>query len=180
MGPLRRLVDFYRVQVELIWTWRRGRRQLVLRAIVSLLVAAFSLAFTAWLLPGLRIDGVYALAAAVVTIGILSAIVRPLLLAVVAPFSLALMLVIALSFQVGAILALVPLVPGIHLAEPFRCGLRRDRLRGHEHVAVVGVQPGRGRLVLLDARPAPARPARREAARRRAGLRVHPDRRPVA
>jgi uncharacterized membrane protein YvlD (DUF360 family) len=118
MDIVRRLIDFYRVQVELVWHWRRGRRQLILRAVVSFLVAAFSLALTAFLLPGVRVDSVIALAAAVVAIGALSALVRPLLLALVAPFSLVLMLVFALVFQVAVILALVPLVPGIHLSQP--------------------------------------------------------------
>src|SRR5688572_30151670 len=29
MNALARLIDFYRVQIELIWNWRRGRRQLL-------------------------------------------------------------------------------------------------------------------------------------------------------
>ena len=49
-------------------------------------------------------------------IGALSALVRPVLLALVAPFSLWLMLAISLVFQVLVILALVPLVPGFHVA----------------------------------------------------------------
>src|SRR3954464_6677723 len=118
MDPLRRLVDFYRVQVELVWHWRRGRRQLIWRAVVSFVVAAFSLAVTAYILPGVRVDTAIALAAAVLAIGALSALVRPLLLALIAPFSLVLMLIFALVFQVVVILALVPLVPGIHLSQP--------------------------------------------------------------
>lgn len=115
---LRRLVDFYRVQFDLVWHWRRGRRQLLWRAAVSFVVAAFSLSLTVAIVPGVRIDSIYALAAAVIVIGLLSALIRPLLLALVAPLSLVLMLVTALAFQVGVILALVPLVPGVHLAEP--------------------------------------------------------------
>src|SRR6187549_2716469 len=111
MDFVRRLADFYRVQVELVWHWRRGRRQLIWRAIVSFCVAAFSLALTAFLLPGVRVDNVFSLAAAVIAIGALSALVRPVLLAIVAPFSLVLMLLTALAFQVAVILALVPLVP---------------------------------------------------------------------
>jgi uncharacterized membrane protein YvlD (DUF360 family) len=118
MALLQPVIDFYRVQIELIWNWRRGRRQLIWRAVVSFVVAAFSLALTAWLLPGVRVDTVGALALAVIAIGALSALVRPLLLAVIAPFSLVLMLVFALAFQVVVILALVPIVPGIHLSAP--------------------------------------------------------------
>ncbi len=91
MKLLARLIEFYRVQAELIWNWRRGRRQLVWRAIVSFVVAFVALGVTAALLPGLRIDSPLALAGAVITIGALSALVRPVLLAMVAPFSMLLM-----------------------------------------------------------------------------------------
>ena len=56
VSALARLVDFYRAQIELIWNWRRGRRQLLLRAAVSFVVAFLSLAATAAILPGVRID----------------------------------------------------------------------------------------------------------------------------
>jgi uncharacterized membrane protein YvlD (DUF360 family) len=119
VGVFSRLVDFYRLQIDLIWHWRRGRRQLIWRAVVSFFVAAFALAFTAWLLPGVRLDNVYALVAAVIVLGALAALVRPLLLGIVAPFSLFLMLAIALAFQVGVFIALEPFVPGYHLAAPY-------------------------------------------------------------
>ena len=118
MEPLRRLIDFYRVQAELIWNWRRGRRHLISRAVVSFFVAAFALALTAFLLPGVRVDSVVSLALAVVVIGALGALVRPILLALVAPLSLTLMLITALVFQVVVFLALEPFVPGYHLAAP--------------------------------------------------------------
>jgi uncharacterized membrane protein YvlD (DUF360 family) len=118
MDLVRRLIDFYRVQAELIWNWRRGRRALAWRAIVGFFVAAFALALTAFLLPGVRVDSLLALATAVIAIGALGALIRPLLLALVAPFSLVLMLLTALLFQVAIFLALEPFVPGYHLAEP--------------------------------------------------------------
>ncbi|HEY7025575.1 MAG TPA: phage holin family protein [Candidatus Limnocylindrales bacterium] len=118
MEPVRRLIDFYRVQLELIWTWRRGRRQLIWRGVISFFVAAFSLALTAFLLPGVRVDSALSIGLAVLLIGALSALVRPVLLALVAPVSLVLMLLTALAFQVAVFLALEPFVPGYHLAQP--------------------------------------------------------------
>ena len=115
MAALYRLIDFYRAQIELIWNWRRGRKQLLLRAVVSFVLATIALALTAWALPGLRIDTPLALAGAVITIGLLSALVRPILLAVVAPISLTLMFLTALVFQVASIVAVGPLVPGFRL-----------------------------------------------------------------
>ena len=115
MRAVRRLVDFYRVQVELIWKWRRGRRQLLLRALLSFVVAFISLGATATLLPGLGIDTPLALGMAVLVIGAIGALVRPILLALVAPISIFLMLGISLAFQILVILALVPLVPGVRI-----------------------------------------------------------------
>jgi len=114
-----RLIDFYRAQIELIWNWRRGRRQLLWRAAVSFVTAFASLAATATILPGVQVDSPLSLGLAVIVIGALSALVRPVLLALVAPFSLVLMLVGSLVFQVAVFLALEALVPGVHLAELF-------------------------------------------------------------
>ena len=155
MDLLRRLVDFYRVQVELVWHWRRGRRQLIWRAIVSFFVAAFSLAVTAFLLPGVRVDNVFSLAAAVIAIGALSALVRPVLLAIVAPLSLVLMLLTALVFQVAVIPRTRPARAGHPSQRRNRCALRRGRFRRHQLDAQLAAQPRHGRLVLLDARPPP-------------------------
>ena len=119
MDTVRRLIDFYRAQIELIWNWRRGRRQLLWRAAVSFVTAFASLAATATILPGVQVDSPISLGLAVIVIGALSALVRPVLLALVAPFSLVLMLVGSLVFQVAVFLALEAVVPGVHLAELF-------------------------------------------------------------
>ncbi|MEO6349888.1 MAG: phage holin family protein [Candidatus Limnocylindrales bacterium] len=117
MDAVRRLIDFYRAQIELIWNWRRGRRQLLWRAAVSFVIAFLSLGATAAVLPGVTIDSALSLSVAVVVLGLLSALVRPVLLALVAPFSMVLMLVGSLAFQVVSFLALESLVPGVRLAE---------------------------------------------------------------
>ncbi|HEY5519088.1 MAG TPA: alkaline phosphatase family protein [Candidatus Limnocylindrales bacterium] len=119
MGLLRRLFDFYRVQAELVWNWRHGRRHLVWRAIVSFFVGAFALGVTAWLLPGVRVDNFYTLTVVVIAIGALSALVRPLLLRIVAPISLVALLIAAPAFQIAVFLALALVVPGYHLSEPY-------------------------------------------------------------
>lgn len=117
VSAIERLIDFYRAQVELIWNWRRGRRQLLWRATVSFVVAFVSLGATATILPGVQIETPLALGLAVIVIGALGALVRPILLALVAPFSLVLLLVGSLVFQVAVFLALEAVVPGVHLAE---------------------------------------------------------------
>ena len=117
MNPLRRLVGFYRAQIELIWNWRRGRRQLLWRTVVSFVVAYASLALTAAVLPGVSFDSPLSIALSVLFIGALMALVRPVLLALVAPFSLVAMVIGSLVFQVATFMALEAIVPGVHLAE---------------------------------------------------------------
>jgi uncharacterized membrane protein YvlD (DUF360 family) len=55
------------------------------------------------------------LAGAVIVIGLLSALVRPVLLALVAPFSPVLVLLASLAFQVLVLLAVAPIVPGFEI-----------------------------------------------------------------
>lgn len=89
------------------------------RAVVSFVVAFISLALTAGLLPGVSFDSPASIALSVVFIGAVSALVRPVLLAIVAPFSLVLLLVGSLVFQVATFLALEAVVPGVHLAASY-------------------------------------------------------------
>ena len=54
---MKKVVDFYRTQIELMWRWRAGRVALLKRAIVALIAGVIAFNITAWLFPGLlRID----------------------------------------------------------------------------------------------------------------------------
>jgi uncharacterized membrane protein YvlD (DUF360 family) len=108
MTALRRLERFYAAQLRLLWTWRPGRRALLRRGIVTFAVAAVALAATAWVLPGVEIHTAGGLALAVVFLALLNALVRPVILWLVAPFSVVLVAVATLIFQAVAFLSLDP------------------------------------------------------------------------
>ncbi len=113
MTNLRRIGPFYAAQLRLLWTWRPGRRALLRRGIVTFLVAAIALAATAFVLPGVMIRNVTGLALAVVFLALLNALVRPVILWLVAPFSVILVAVATLIFQAVVFLLLDPFVPGV-------------------------------------------------------------------
>lgn len=99
-GALRRLIDFYALQLRLVWEWRPGRVALVRRAVVALVVGAFSLGVAAYVLPGVTLRDPATAAAVVVLMAALNALVRPVLLALVAPFTVIGLIVVSLVFQV--------------------------------------------------------------------------------
>ncbi len=115
VGLVRRLVEFYALQLRLVWTWRRGRRALARRALVTFAVAFVALGLTVWLLPGIRVRDPGAIAVAVVVLALLNALVRPIILAVATPISPVLIAAATVVFQVAAILALGGLVPGLSI-----------------------------------------------------------------
>ena len=83
------------------------------------LMTAAALAVTAWVLPGVRVDGVFSLALAGLVLGFVNAVVRPLLLLVTLPFTLLTLglfyfVVNGLAFGLAAFL-----VPGFSVASFF-------------------------------------------------------------
>ncbi|MFI5261699.1 MAG: phage holin family protein [Candidatus Limnocylindrales bacterium] len=113
MKAFRRVIDFYRLEATLLWRWRPGRWALVRRFIASFVILALSLTIASTVLGGFSIDGLGALVASVLVIGVLSAVVRPLLLVVFAQFSVVLVGIASILFQVLVLMLLVPLVPGV-------------------------------------------------------------------
>ena len=83
------------------------------------LTTAVALAVTAWVLPGVRVDGLFSLALAGFVLGFVNAIVRPLLLVVTLPFTVLTLglfyfVVNGLAFGLAAFL-----VPGFSVASFF-------------------------------------------------------------
>ena len=83
------------------------------------LMTAAALAVTAWILPGVRVDGVFSLALAGLALGFVNAVVRPLLLLVTLPFTVLTLglfyfVVNGLAFGLAAFL-----VPGFSVASFF-------------------------------------------------------------
>ena len=76
---INRLISFYRLQLELLWKWRPGRRALLKRGIVSLVVGTVAM-LSAVILPGVKIDNLATLVVAVVLLALVNALVRPVIL----------------------------------------------------------------------------------------------------
>lgn len=115
-GPIGRLVDFYRTQARILWTWRAGPWALIGRVLVSLVVSVVGLVVADWVLEGFRITEPLAPLAAAIVLGMLNLGVRPVILAVVAPISGALVLaLVAIGLQGVLVMVLAPLVPGVHI-----------------------------------------------------------------
>ena len=46
-------IDLYRTQLRVLWEWRGGRRALIKRLLITLVVSAIAFGVTAWLLPSI-------------------------------------------------------------------------------------------------------------------------------
>jgi len=110
------LLDLYRTQLRVLWEWRGGPLALIRRMILILLVSTVSFAITAWLLPNIVLDSLWAAVLAVILMALFNAIVRTVLLAVVAARSLILTGVLVLVLQVVAFLVVAQWSPGVHIA----------------------------------------------------------------
>ncbi len=77
------------------------------------MVALISLSVMAWALPGIHIRDATAGVLAVLALWGFNLLLRPLVIAVFAPISTALVVLVALILQVAVILLLGPLVPGV-------------------------------------------------------------------
>ena len=113
---LSRAVDFYRLQFRVMWDWRPGRRALLRRAIVSLLVGFVALGLTVAILPGMKVPDVATVLAAVIVLSALNILIRPALLALFAWFSVILLIVATLVFQAAVFLLVAWFVPEFQVA----------------------------------------------------------------
>jgi uncharacterized membrane protein YvlD (DUF360 family) len=109
------LFDVYATQARLIWDWRGGPVSLVKRGVLTLVVATISFAVTAAIMPGISIDSLAAATFAVILVALFNALVRPVLLAIVAPWSLIAMGILVVVMQIVAFFFVVQLAPGVHV-----------------------------------------------------------------
>jgi uncharacterized membrane protein YvlD (DUF360 family) len=109
------LFDVYATQARLIWDWRGGPVSLVKRGVLTLVVATISFAVTAAIMPGISIDSLAAATFAVILVALFNALVRPVLLAIVAPWSLIAMGILVVVLQIVAFFCVVQLAPGVHV-----------------------------------------------------------------
>ena len=109
------LLNLYRTQVRILWNWRGGPWALTKRILITVLVATVSFLATAWLLPGISVTRVLDAILAVILMGLFNVLVRPFLLALVAPRSLVLTGILVIVLQVVVFLVVVPIAPGVEV-----------------------------------------------------------------
>ena len=145
----------------MLWEWRGGRKALLKRLLITLVVATISFALTAWLLPNITTDRALDAVFVVIVMAILNAVVRPFVLAFVAPRSLILTAVAVLALQILVFMVAANIVPGVHVGGSPPGPHRVVRLRDHQHDP--DGRPGRRqrRLVLRPVDPEHAREGRR-------------------
>ncbi len=110
-----RVLDFYKTQVRILWEWRGGRRALLKRLIITLIVSTVAFVLTGALLPGISIGRLLDAVIAVLLMTLFNAIVRPVLLTLVAPRSLVLLGVLVIVLQVLTFLVIAPLAHGVEV-----------------------------------------------------------------
>jgi uncharacterized membrane protein YvlD (DUF360 family) len=109
------ILDFYKAQLRVIWEWRGGPWALAKRFLITLVVATIAFVLTAWILPRIEIDRYTDAVMAVILMAIFNALVRPVVLAIVAPRSLVLTGIAVIVLQVVAFYFVTQLVPGVHV-----------------------------------------------------------------
>ncbi len=109
------LKTLYATQLKILWEWRGGPAALVKRLVITLVVGTIAFAVTAWLQPNISIDRTLDGIVVVIVMALLNAIVRPVVLAFVAPRSLILTAIAVLVMQVLIFVLATNVVPGVHV-----------------------------------------------------------------
>ena len=115
MNALRNLAGFYKLQGEILWKWRPGRRALIRRLIVSFIVAFISLTLTVAIIPGLHVDDWATMVLAVVAFALINALIRPVILFALASISTIAVIIATFVFQILAFYLVEWLLPGFHI-----------------------------------------------------------------
>jgi uncharacterized membrane protein YvlD (DUF360 family) len=109
------LTEFYKAQLRVLWNWRGGPWALVRRFIVTSIVAAVALVITAWILPGVTVDGIGPAIVFVVLVTLFNAIFRTVIVSVAAAVSVVLTAILAILLQILVFLFCANVVPGVHV-----------------------------------------------------------------
>lgn len=116
----RNVLSFYKLQFETLWEWRPGPGALIKRVVLAFLVSAIALWLTVWILPGLQMTGgVVTLVQAVIVLGAIDLLVRPVILGLFAGISVILVAIATLVLQILAFLIIGWLVPDFHVDRVF-------------------------------------------------------------
>src|SRR4051794_18795140 len=98
------IIELYKAQLRILWTWQGGPLALLGRFVLTIVVSAIAFLGTAWIIPGVTVDGFAAALGAVILVTLFNAVIRSVLLALVAPYSLLLTGILVLVLQIFAFL----------------------------------------------------------------------------
>src|SRR3954470_3909917 len=116
---MRRIIDYYRLQIDVMRAWRPSGRSRARRLLATLIVSVLSFAGAVWLTPGLDLaPGASVLGSgciAAVVLGVLNILVRPIFLAIFAGISVIAVVIATLLFQIVSFLILPRFVPDLHV-----------------------------------------------------------------
>jgi uncharacterized membrane protein YvlD (DUF360 family) len=119
MSALRRLAAFYALQFRLLRTWRLGTRALLTRFVLTTLIAYVAFGVAVGVVPGIEVPGgAPSILAAVIAIGLINALLRPVALAAAIPFGIVVIAILSVGLQFAVVLAVGALVPGVRISGP--------------------------------------------------------------
>ena len=107
---MRRLIDFYRLQIHVMRTWRPSTGSRLRRLLATMIVSVLSFGIAVFLTPGVDLTagaGIFSTALlAAIVLGILNVAIRPVLIAAFAAVSVIAVTIATLVFQVVSFLIL--------------------------------------------------------------------------
>ena len=107
---MRRLIDFYRLQIHVMRTWRPSTGSRLRRILATMIVSVLSFGIAVFLTPGVDLTagaGIFSTALlAAIVLGILNVAIRPVLIAAFAAVSVIAVTIATLVFQVVSFLIL--------------------------------------------------------------------------
>jgi uncharacterized membrane protein YvlD (DUF360 family) len=115
MKQLHGLIDFYRLQGEILWKWRPGRAALIRRMIVSFVVSFIALTLTVAVIPGLVVDSWATMVLAVIAFALINALIRPVILFALASISTVAVIIATFVFQILVFYLVEWVVPGFDI-----------------------------------------------------------------
>ena len=110
-------IAFYRLQARLMWEWRPTRLAILRRAILSFVGACIALAITAGVVPGLQVDGLAPLMLAGLVLLALDSTLAVVLHGLLVGLPIFFAQALGLVAQVGAIVVLGRVLPGVHVGD---------------------------------------------------------------
>jgi len=116
-ASLRRLVAFYGLHLRLLRTWRLGPRALVRRLVLTTAIAYVAFAAAVVLVRGITVTNVASILGAVVVIGLLNTLLRPVVLALAIPLGILAVALIGTALQFVVVLAVGSIVPGLRVVD---------------------------------------------------------------